>query len=101
MASWNLTVGPITKVAMAGALASATPSQATGYDPGSPLNTSESVLVSHFAAAIAAAQQALASLVAPATRARVTIQGYRDFVSAAPWPGAASSTIKITVVEVF
>jgi len=25
MASWNLTVGPITKVAMAGALASATP----------------------------------------------------------------------------
>jgi hypothetical protein len=101
MASWSLSLGPISKAAMASALASATPSQATGYDPGSPLNASESVLVSHFNAAIASAQAAVASLVGLAPRVQVTLQGYRDTVTSAPFAGAASSKTKVTAVEVW
>jgi hypothetical protein len=101
MSSYQVVYGPMAKAALNTRLGAATSADLTFMDPGVTPNPNEAVLVVHFSAAIAAAQAALASLVGPATRARVTIQGYRDLVSAAPWPGATSSQIKITVVEVF
>jgi hypothetical protein len=51
-------------------------------------------------AAVTAAQGALAALSGPATKATVTIQGYRDSVVSAV-PGMVASKIKVTALEVF
>ena len=60
----------------------------------------ESVVGSHFAAAITAAKNALASLVGSAPNAKITIAGYRDTCTSAV-PGSASSRIKIEAIEVW
>ncbi len=48
-----------------------------------------------------AAEAAVNALTGAATRAKVIIQGYRDTVTIAPFAGAASSMIKVSVTEVW
>jgi hypothetical protein len=98
MASWSLKLGPLTKAALSSALSSATLAQCVSYDPGQPLNAADGVTLSHFGAAISAAQAALASLSGNATRASVTIQGYRDSLPAAPAQGSGMQASRISIV---
>jgi hypothetical protein len=99
MASWQYQVTD-TKSAVNTALGALTVAKLTGLDPGVPLSTADTTLASHLAAAITAAQGALASLVGPATKATVSIVGYRDTVLVAP-SGMVASKLKITALEVF
>jgi hypothetical protein len=86
MASWSIIFGPALKTTVNSAIGAAALSQASGFDPGVPLNLFDSTKLVHFAAAMRAAQGALASLLGPATRAQVTLTGL--------------SRITITAVEV-
>lgn len=63
-------------------------------------NVNETVLLTHFAAAIASAKAALASLTGPAFRAQATLNGYRD-QNATGKPYDSSSRITIIVSEVW
>ncbi len=98
MASWQYQVTG-TKAAVNTALGALTVAKLTCFDP-IPLSTGDTTLAAHLAAAITAAQDALAALVGPATKATVTIQGYRDSVASAP-AGIVASKIKVTTLEVW
>jgi len=99
MASWQASFGPDTKSAVNTALGALTIARLTCFDS-IPLSTGDTTLAAHLAAAATAAQGALAALVGPATKATVSIVGYRDTVLVAP-SGMVASKIRITAVEVF
>jgi hypothetical protein len=99
MASWALSFSG-TKASVLSQLNAAVVTQATGFDPGNPLNYAETTLGSHFAAAITAAKNALASLVGSAPNAKIVIQGYRD-TGTTPRPGSGSSRIQILATEIW
>ena len=98
MAAWTLIIGPDLKANIATDLDSAALSEATFYDP--PPNLSDATTLAHFAAAVSAAQSQLAALTGPATKAKVTLQGYRD-ANAAGQMFEAGSKITVNVIEVW
>jgi hypothetical protein len=57
--------------------------------------------VMHFAAAIAYAKAAVASLSGPATKVQVSISGYRDTNTVGAYPGAVASKITVTAIELW
>lgn len=98
MASWKLDFFG-TKTAVATEMSAATLAQCVSFDPGQPLNTSDTVLIAHFNAAIVMAQAALAALVGAAPNAKTVLQGYYDTDAAAPIPATGASRISVLVSE--
>lgn len=96
-ASWKADYAG-TKTAVATALGAATLAQAISFDPGQPLNASDTVTLQHFAAAIVMAQAGVAALTGPATKVKVVLTGYRDSVVAGTIFTAASK-IDVSVME--
>jgi hypothetical protein len=99
VASWQFTAGPDSKANINTALGALTIAKLICFDP-VPLSAGDATLASHLSAAITAAQGALAALAGPATKATVSIVGYRDTALVAP-SGMVASKIKITALEVF
>jgi hypothetical protein len=98
MSSWRARFGPGLKSTINAQLAAATVANSAVSMDGAaalPINAA------HFAAAIASAQAALASLAGTATKARVIMTGYADTNTAAPHPGATASSIRVECVEIF
>jgi hypothetical protein len=84
----------------AAALADATISQITVMNgPGQPVDETDTTLLAHLAAGTSMGQTALTALTGPATRAQVTIVGYRD-TATVTLPAARGSKLKVECVEV-
>lgn len=98
MSNWIYLNGPLSKAALNSALSTASISNATIMDhPSIPVSAAAGV---HFTAAASAAQQALAALAGPATKARVKMTGRADS-NTTGLPGMAGSILKIEIVEVW
>jgi hypothetical protein len=81
-------------------LAATTINDVVGMDPGPALNRGEPTLVSHFNAAIASAQAAIASLTGPAGKVSIQINGYRD-TNTVGKPYDTASRITVMAVELW
>jgi|GEM_PF-3348031 len=99
MASWRIVVGPGIKATVNSAIGAATAASVTDIDQPAVNLTAITGFNAHFAAAITAAQAALAALTGPATKCTVVMRGYVDTNTAAPHPYATASRIAIEAAE--